>query len=89
MADAPPAAEPTPTKAKKEKKPFQRPPKKKPAARSSISTVCLGVGCVLALIASILAGLAYRYVYPLKQRCPKKDDRFYDHCMEGVCRSTR
>eukprot|EP00967_Tisochrysis_lutea_P111685 scaffold175855_cov44-Tisochrysis_lutea.AAC.1 len=25
----------------------------------------------------------YRQLYPLQQRCPPQEDRFYDHCMEG------
>lgn len=66
----------------KEKKPQKRLPKRR-AAPHSTSSVCWVVGCVLALAASVLVGLTYRYLYPLKQRCPAKDDRFYDHCMEG------
>eukprot|EP00966_Prymnesium_polylepis_P167253 3866542-Prymnesium_polylepis.1 len=86
MPDAAPKADAS-KKDKTKKDKNQRPPKRRaPAARSSgSSSLCWWIGCAAALAVSVLSGLAYRYVYPLKQRCPAKDDRFYDHCMEGAC----
>ena len=59
-----------------------------PTAQRRTSTTSKGSSAsrwlfVLLLALVVAAWAAYRYIYPVVQRCPPPEDRFHEHCKEG------